>query len=177
MKKTKRYAFALLMSAIWLGMVVFTPTLGASVTQMNVDNLMEMLKVIPPIFVLLGLLDVWVPKEKMIRYMGNGSGMKGALLGFALGSATAGPLYASFPIANALLKKEASFFNVLIFLGAASTTKIPLLLFEANAMGWKFTLIRLFLNVFGIVAIAALSNKVLSHQDQEEIQALSLQID
>eukprot|EP00828_Plagiopyla_frontata_P035244 TRINITY_DN46172_c0_g1_i1.p2 TRINITY_DN46172_c0_g1~~TRINITY_DN46172_c0_g1_i1.p2 ORF type:complete len:114 (+),score=20.95 TRINITY_DN46172_c0_g1_i1:73-414(+) len=30
----------------------------------------EMVLVIPPVFMLLGLLDVWVPRETMIKYMG-----------------------------------------------------------------------------------------------------------
>jgi uncharacterized membrane protein YraQ (UPF0718 family) len=31
----------------------------------------EMALVIPPVFVLLGLLDIWVPRETMIKYMGK----------------------------------------------------------------------------------------------------------
>jgi uncharacterized membrane protein YraQ (UPF0718 family) len=42
-----------------------------------------MLLVIPPIFILLGLLDVWVPKEK-VKFMGEGSGLKGVLLAIFL---------------------------------------------------------------------------------------------
>lgn len=175
-KQLKKYKFALLMILIWGIMILLLPTQGQNVTEMNLRNIGEMLKVIPPIFILLGLLDVWVPKEQMIKYMGQDAGAKGILLAFALGSATAGPLYASFPIANALLKKEASFFNVLIFIGAASTTKIPLLLFEANAMGWKFTITRLLINIVGIIAIAMLSNKFLHQKDQEQIKTLSLSI-
>lgn len=39
-------------------------------------------------------------------------------LAFLLGSATAGPLYASFPVAAVTAKKGTSLFNILVFLGA-----------------------------------------------------------
>ena len=84
---------------------------------------MEMLSVIPPIFILLGLLDVWVQRETMIKLMGEKSGILGILIAFFLGSGAAGPLYAAFPIAGVLLKKGSKFSNVLIFICSLSTTK------------------------------------------------------
>jgi len=47
-----------------------------------------------------------------------------------MGSAAAGPLYAAFPVAEVMISKGASMFNVMVFLGAWSTTKIPLFMFE-----------------------------------------------
>jgi len=78
-----------------------------------------------PVFILLGLLDAWVPKEMMMTHIGDKSGIKGILLALFLGSAAAGPLYGAFPVAAILMKKGAKFSNVLIFIGAWSTTKIP----------------------------------------------------
>jgi Predicted permease. len=102
------------------------------------ENALEMLTIIPPIFILLGLLDVWVEREVMIKYIGDRSGVRGGIIAFVLGSAAAGPLYASFPIAAMFLKKGASWRNVLLFIGAWSTTKIPLILFETASLGFNF---------------------------------------
>jgi uncharacterized membrane protein YraQ (UPF0718 family) len=113
-----------------------------------------MLLVIPPIFVLLGLFDVWVPREQMMRFMGPGSGLMGGTLAFFLGSFAAGPLYGAFPVAAVLMKKGASFINILIFIGAWSTTKIPMLLFESAALGPRFALSRLAIDIVGIIGIA-----------------------
>jgi len=38
-----------------------------------------MLDLIRPVFVLMGLLDAWVPKETFIRHMGEASGLNGVL--------------------------------------------------------------------------------------------------
>ena len=125
--------------------------------------------VIPPIFVLMGLLDVWVPKETMIKYMGEGSGIKGILLAVFIGSAAAGPLYGAFPVAAVFMKKGVKFSNILIFIGAWSTTKIPMLLFEIAALGTKFALTRLLVDIPGILIIAWILSKLLSKQEVRQI--------
>lgn len=104
-----------------------------------------------------------------MRFLGKGSGVKGALLAFALGAAAAGPLYAAFPIATIMLKKRASLFNVFVFIGAWSTAKIPLLTFEAASLGLSFAAIRLCINIFGILGIAFIVEKSLKSVEQEQV--------
>ncbi|KKY01510.1 MULTISPECIES: permease [Paraclostridium] len=169
----KRYKVSILMIFILLSISIFIPSKGKEAINMTTSNVIEMVKVIPPIFLLLGLLDVWVPREKMIKFMGNDSGFVGVIIAFLLGSAAAGPLYAAFPIGGTLLKKGASFSNVLIFIGAWSTTKLPLLLFEGSSLGWKFTITRLVINLIGIFVIAKLTNILLSKDDRDYIYELS----
>ena len=163
--------FLLLIVNIVIGLVV--PKIGLESLSITKKNLIEMMSVIPPIFILLGLLDVWVDRATMIKYTGKGSGIKGILIAFLLGSAAAGPLYAAFPVAGIMLKKGSSLFNVFIFIGAWSTTKIPMLTFEAANLGFKFTLIRLGLSIVGIMAIALISDKLLNKEQQEEIFKLN----
>ena len=128
-----------------------------------------MLTIIPPIFILLGLLDTWVQKETLVKYMGEKSGIIGVLIAFLVGSVASGPLYAAFPIATVFLKKGSKFSNVLIFIGAWSTTKIPLLLFEASSIGLNFTLLRLALNIPGIALIAFFTEKLLGEEGKVAI--------
>lgn len=165
----KRYRFFIVLAIINIIMLLIYPKLGNKSLQITWKNTKEMLAIIPPIFILLGLLDVWVKRETMVKYMGEGSGFVGVLIAFFLGSAAAGPLYAAFPVAGVLLKKGSKLSNVLIMLGAWSTTKIPLLLFEASSMGIRFTIIRLVLNLFGIAAIAYVTEKFLPKEEKEEI--------
>lgn len=147
------------------------PAMGQASFEITKTSLLEMLAFIPPIFILLGLLDVWVNKETMMRFLGKGSGLKGASLAFALGAAAAGPLYAAFPVATIMLKKRASLFNVFVFVGAWSTAKIPLLTFEAASLGLHFAATRLCINIFGILAIAYIVEKTLKDAEQEKIYA------
>jgi uncharacterized membrane protein YraQ (UPF0718 family) len=110
----------------------------------------------------------------MAKYMGEKSGIIGILLAFFIGSAAAGPLYAAFPVAGVLLKKGSKLSNVFIMIGAWSTTKIPMILFEASAMGLKFMLLRLGLDVIGIAAIAYVTERFLSKGEREEIYQKAL---
>lgn len=128
-----------------------------------------MLGMILPIFVLLGLLDVWVEKQTMMKYMGENSRLKGCILAFIMDSAAAGPLYTAFPIAGVLIKKGVSLFNVFLFIGAWSVTKIPMLLFEASSLGLKFMSIRFGCNLIGIILISFIISKSTTDKTAEKI--------
>lgn len=133
------------------------------------NSVKEMIFILPPVFILLGLLDVWVPRETMMKFMGEGSGLKGALLAFVLGSAAAGPLYVVFPVASSFMKKGVKFFNILILVGAWSTTKFPMLMFEYTSMGASFFLTRLSMNIPIIIIIAIIINKFLGKEEINKI--------
>lgn len=169
MNLLKRYRLFLVLAAINVVIVFALPSVGMKSLSHTADNALEMLSVIPPIFILLGLLDVWVQRDTMIKLMGEKSGFIGILIAFFLGSAAAGPLYAAFPIAGVLLKKGSKLSNVLIFIGAWSTTKIPMLLFETTSMGWKFMLTRFLIDIPGIALIAFVTEKLLKAEDKKII--------
>jgi uncharacterized membrane protein YraQ (UPF0718 family) len=156
-------------SVVLLGLSLLDRELGQQVYDTTAYQLREMILVIPPIFILLGLLDIWVPKQTMVRFMGEGSGLKGVLLALFIGSAAAGPLYGAFPVAAVFMKKGVKLSNILIFLGAWSTTKIPMLLFEFTALGVPFALTRLLVNLPGIIIIAAILEKLMSQKEKDSL--------
>lgn len=106
------------------------------------DYLLEMILIIPPVFLLMGLIEVWVPKEKIKVWIGKRSGIKGMLIAFLLGTLPTGPLYIAFPLAATMLKKGASVKNVVVFLGAWAALKIPQLMVEIEFLGVSFALLR-----------------------------------
>jgi uncharacterized membrane protein YraQ (UPF0718 family) len=143
--------------------------LGLKALGISAQQLWQMLLIIPPVFILLGLLDVWVPRETMVKYMGEGSGLKGIVLAIILGSAAAGPLYGAFPVAAVFMKKGVKFSNLMIFIGAWSTTKIPMFLFEMAALGTKFAVTRLLIDIPGIIVIAFILTRLIPKKYVEEI--------
>lgn len=151
--------------ALW----IFYPEIGKQANSVIGFSFKEMLLVIPPVFILLGLLDVWVSRDTMIKYMGEDSGLKGILLAFIIGSSAAGPLYGAFPVAAVFMKKGVKFSNIMIFIGAWSTTKIPMLLFEMSSLGWRFMLTRLLVDIPGIIIIAYLLTKSTKKEERDKI--------
>lgn len=173
MKFAKRYRLFLILLAIQLILLFVQPELGQESLKLSAKNLKEMLSIIPPVFVLMGLMDVWIPKQTMMRAMGKGSGLKGGFFAFALGSFAAGPLYAAFPMAAVFIKKGVSLTNVFLFLGAWSTTKIPMMLFEVTQLGAKFALLRFVCNGIGIVLMAVFMDKTTTDAQKREIEELA----
>lgn len=165
----KRYKLFLI-SVVVLGILyLFWHSMGIKAMGISWFSIKEMALVIPPTFVLLGLLDVWVPRETMMKYMGEDSGIVGVLLAIVLGSAAADPLYGAFPIAGVFMKKGVKFSNIMIFIGAWSTTKIPMFLFEISALGAKFAVTRMLIDIPGIVLIGYILNKMVSEKEKEQL--------
>ena len=97
---------------------------------------------IPFLFIIVGLFDVWFPKEKIEKHIGQNSGIKGIFTVIILAMLQAGPLYGAFPVAYILYKKGASIRNIFIYLGAFSSLKIPMLGIEIGYLGLKLSLAR-----------------------------------
>lgn len=170
MKKIlKRYAvFIAALLAVGVLTLIYRD-IGLKAFSISAQQFWQMLLIIPPIFILLGLMDVWVPRETMVKYMGEGSGLKGIILAIIIGSAAAGPLYGAFPVAAVFMKKGVKFSNLLIFIGAWSTTKIPMFLFEMASLGTKFAATRLLIDIPGIIIIALILSKLISKKEVEDL--------
>ena len=102
----------------------------------------EMIAFLPLMFILIGVIDVWFPREKIEPFIGRDSGAKGTFWVILFAMLQAGPLYGAFPVAYLLWKKGSSIKNIFIYLGAFSTLKIPMLTFEIGFLGLKFSLLR-----------------------------------
>lgn len=132
-------------------------------------NFLNFLFMLTPVFICIGLMDVWIGRKTMIKIMGKKSGFKGILAALLLGVVTAVPLYALLPLAGMLLKKGSRISNVLLFLCANASFRIPLLLFEISALGWRFTFTRLGFNILVVFAIAFIIDQLLSDADKNVI--------
>lgn len=132
------------------------PEKAIAVLFVSKDYLLEMISILPPVLILCGLFDAWVPRRTIERLMGDASGIKGTSIAFLLGTVAMGPLYAAFPIGKALLDKGASLYNVAVFLCVWASIKIPMILFEVKFLGAEFALLRLALTIPAILVISAL---------------------
>lgn len=150
---------------LWL----YDPQIGKTALSFSGKNFINFLFILTPVFICIGLMDVWVDREKMIRIMGADSGIKGIAVALLSGMVTAVPLYALLPLAGVLLKKGCRIFNVLLFLCTSASIRIPLLLFELSSLGASFTLIRFGLNLFIVFAIAFMIERLLSDKDKKAI--------
>ena len=165
----RRYLGVPVASAILVVVWILAPAKAGKAIRPIGFSLREMLLVIPPVFVFLGLLDVWVPRERLIRCMGAETGIRGTVIAFIMGSVAAGPLYAAFPVALVLVRKGCSLFNLMVFIGAWSTTKIPMFLFEYSALGAGFALTRLAANIPAILLIGLVISRIVPAEEYDRL--------
>lgn len=142
MKKNKKYILILVYLVFTLISFCFNFIPGKEIFENFSKSFLEMIIFMPFLFIIIGLFDVWFPKEKIEKYIGEGSGLKGIILVIVLAMFQAGPLYGAFPVAYILQKKGASIKNIFIYLGAFSSLKIPMLGIEIGYLGLNFTLVR-----------------------------------
>ncbi len=151
-KDTTRF---LIMSAYFVFLII-SFLLGFSAGEEIGGNFfsfsIEMLKVLPCAFILIGLFEVWVKKEKVERYLGRESGFIAYVWVILLAGTTVGGLYVAFPVAYSLYNKDAKLSVVFTYVGAAAICRIPMTIFEASFMGLRFSFIRLMVSIPLIVA-------------------------
>ena len=131
--------------AIWL------PEAAERSLKVTLDYALEILLIVPPVFLLMGLMEVWIPKDKVRQWLGKGSGVKGAVISVLMGTLPTGPLYVAFPMAAGLIRKGAGIVNMVLFLGAWAALKIPQLITEIKFMGLPFALTRFVLTLAALL--------------------------
>ena len=114
----------------------------------------------------MGLMEIWIPEDKIQNWLGSGSGMNGVVLSFVLGTLPTGPLYVAFPMAGFLLRKGASINNMVIFLGSWAALKIPQLMVEIKFLGIPFTMLRFSLTLVALLLIGLLMEAILQNEEQ-----------
>jgi uncharacterized membrane protein YraQ (UPF0718 family) len=159
----KKYGFLMLFAVFILVSHLKPFAAGIAIGKNFRMFFMEMILFLPLMFILIGLFDVWVPREKITRHIGPGSGSQGIIWVILLAMLQAGPLYAAFPVAALLWKKGCSVRNIFVYLGAFSTLKIPMLAFEIGFLGLKFSLLRALFSLPVFVGIGYLLALVLKN--------------
>jgi len=137
-----------------------------------VDNMWmfvrEMIEIFPAVIVLAALITVWVPPHVIMQYFGASSGMRGKLMSVLVGSVSAGPIYAAFPVTQSLLRKGASLSNVITIISAWAVVKVPMLIVEVKFLGIDFAAARY---LFTVPAIIGMSMLISSRMKREDVIA------
>jgi len=155
----------LLFAAFTIGSYALNFAIGKGIVNNFKNFFLEMISFLPLIFILVGLFDVWVSRERIQKHIGSDSGLRGIFWVILLWMLQVGPLYGAFPVAYILWKKGASIRNIFIYLGAFSTMKIPMLAFEINYLGLKFSLLRTLITLPLFIAIGFLMEYLFKNKD------------
>ncbi|MFW6119370.1 MAG: permease [Petrotogales bacterium] len=166
-KTLNRFKVPIILAAIFIILAIWFPATFDKSFDVVKSYSTEILLIMPPVFVLMGLIEVWIPKEKIKKFLGKKSGLKGVILSFFMGTLPTGPLYAAFPLASSLLNKGARMTNIVIFLGSWAALKIPQLLVEIKFLGVSFTFLRFILTFTSIVIIGLFMEHIFKSKSRD----------
>lgn len=161
----KKNKLIIIVALAYLAMLIFEPDQAILSLKNSMYYVIEMLQIMPVVFLLIVAIEVLVPKEVILRSFGENSGIKGNILALLLGSLSAGPIYAAFPISKTLLKKGAGISNIVIILSAWAVVKVPMLANEAKFLGVPFMAVRWVLTVIAIFLMAFITAKIVKKKD------------
>jgi len=170
LRKIKDNLFFIVVAFCYVGIFIFRPELGIASIKNSGYYIKEMLMIMPVIFMLTALLDLWVPKEKIVKYLGEESKTKGVVLSFVIGSISAGPIYAAFPMCVMLHRKGASIKNIVIILSSWAVIKVPMLINEVKFLGPKFMAVRWVLTVISILIFSWITSLIVRDEDLPQIK-------
>ncbi len=112
---------------------------------------LNVVPVLAVVFLLLFLSGLFLTRERIIRFLGEGSGFRGWLVAIVGGIISAGPIYMWYPLLSDLREKGMKDSLVATFLYNRAI-KIPLMPVMIFYFGWAFTIILAFyMIVFSVV--------------------------
>ena len=161
-KKNKILSFSVLG---YLLLLIFRSELIFKALSKSTYYFLEMLQILPAVFVLTALIQTWVPTRTIIKHFGSGSGLKGKFVSLAIGSLSAGPIYAAFPVCQMLLNKGATIGNIVIILSSWAVVKVPMLLNEIKFMGFRYMIMRWIFTIITIIIMAYIIERVTKSAD------------
>ncbi len=163
-KSTQNYLFFILFLLFLGGSFVFHFVPGMHMGENFYLFAKEMLLILPPAFVLIGLFDVWAKPKTIEKHLGEASGFRGYVWSILLAATTVGGVFVAFPVANALYHKGARFSMIMTYLTAASLVMIPMSIMEATILGVRFTVVRLLVSLPLVIVFSMVIEKLLNRR-------------
>ena len=164
-EKIRKNLFIIFIIVVYMILAVINMEKALMAFGNTLYYLREMLIIMPIVFLLTALIDVWISKDMIIKGLGEKSGIRGSIVALILGSISAGPIYAAFPLVKTLLKKGASVSSVVVILSSWAVVKIPMLANESKFLGLEFMVYRWIFTVISIIIMGYLISKIVSKED------------
>jgi len=148
------------------------PDKQKAATAASSNFFIEMILILPAVMILMGLFEVFVPKDMVVKYLGKAVGIKTVFLGILMGTLPTGPLYLAFPMASALLKKGAKISCIIAFLSAWACIKIPQEMVELQFLGSRFMAARLVLTIVFVIIMGISIERIIEWSDKKPSKSI-----
>jgi len=158
--KNLKYYIPVLVFGFCVGSIITNFIPGIILSKNIWEYLKNLLLLLPPVFILIGLFEVWIPQSTIEKHFGESHGISAWLWLILLSTTIVGGLYVSLPLAYALWNKGTRMRLVFAFLGFSTICRIPMTFFEASFLGIKFTLIRYLIAIPLVILFSVILEKI-----------------
>jgi len=110
------------------------------------------INLLPILLLMLALVSIvlfLIPNETMVKYLGEGSGVKGWISAATVGSVALIPGFIAYPLCGILIKSGVAYPVIAVFITTLIMTGFITLPVEAKFFGWRTSIIR---NLFSLAA-------------------------
>jgi uncharacterized membrane protein YraQ (UPF0718 family) len=143
----------LILSILTLCFIVLSLFFDSRKTLRGIKKGLKMfINLLPILLLMLALVSIvlfLIPNETLVRYMGEGSGVKGWITAAGLGSVALIPGFIAYPLCGILIKSGVAYPVIAVFITTLMMTGFITIPVEAKFFGWRTSIIR---NLFSLVA-------------------------
>ena len=160
-KRNRNYIYFFLFIAFIAGSFLLKYSPGIEMGNNFYLFAKDMVLILPPAFILIGLFDVWAKREVIEKHFGKSASFKGYIWSILLAATTVGGTFVAFPVANALYHKGARYSMIMTYVTSASLVMIPMSIMEAAILGPRFTAVRILVSLPLVILGSLIIEKLL----------------
>ena len=143
----------LILSILTLCFIVLSLLFDSRKTIRGIKKGLKMfINLLPILLLMLALVSIvlfLIPNEILVRYMGEGSGVKGWITAAGVGSVALIPGFIAYPLCGILIKSGVAYPVIAVFITTLMMTGFITLPVEAKFFGWRTSIVR---NLLSLVA-------------------------
>jgi len=150
----------LVISILTICLIILSLLFDSGKTIRGIKKGMKMfIKLLPILLLMLALVSIvlfLIPSETLVRYMGEGSGVKGWITAAGVGSVALIPGFIAYPLCGILIKSGVAYSVIAVFITTLMMTGFTTLPVEARFFGWRTSIIRNLFSLIGALFIGLL---------------------
>ncbi len=129
----------LLTVGLYLWAFIAAPERAGRALEIGATTFASVLLLVVAVFGLVGLLQVWISRDLIVRLLGREGGLKGLLIAALCGTLLIGPAYIIFPLLMSIHKQGARWAVITIVL-TSYAVKLQMIPIEVGFLGWPFSI-------------------------------------
>ena len=167
MKKSRSGLVMLgIVAVLYVVLAILHPGTTMDALKESLGILEMILPIILVVFFLMGLLNLSMDEKKVVKHIGEESGIKGWVIALVGGILSHGPGYVWYPMLQNLREQGARAGLVVAFVYARAI-KIPWIPLMISYFGWAFTLVYTFYVVLGAWLQGVIADRLKSEDESE----------